>query len=151
MARTIKILNVDPAADAGGCGTSPQLLSQDFAAGIDTDIFEADTLELGGERFWEAFWRTQHTYGGVSEGQGLAEIFAALEDRVLDKLVQDVTRLQSEASAMSDEEKDDVLGMVMFLLTLERADPDYNPFEVEGFDGALSRFLSSAKARQQRG
>lgn len=169
MSRTIKILNVESSSDAGGCGSSTLPSSPAYAAGIDTDIFEADTLAMGGERFWEAFWRTQHTYGGVSEGQSLAEIFSRLEEPVLEKLASDMARLCLEAglrlevsasastvnaaaatSALGDEEKDDVLGMVMFLLTIERADPAYSPFEIEGYEGALARFAAAVGAEQQR-
>lgn len=153
MTRTIKIVSAEDAASPSGCGSrdkdnTPQ--REKFAAGIDTDIFEADTQELGGERFWESFWKTQHVYGGVHEGQSLAGIFGALGDDVFEKLRTDVERLHTNDAAMSDADKDDVFGMVMFLLGMERGDVQYNPLEQEGYAGALGRFAAAVAAEARR-
>lgn len=147
MTRTIKIISVEDTANTAntaGCGSGEGRRQQEkLAAGIDTDIFEADSLEAGGERFWEAYWKTQHVYGGVHEGQTLAEIFAGLDDAVFGKLREDIERIRVDHAGMGDAEKDDVFGMVMFLLGMERGDPLYNPLEHEGYEGAMARFAAA--------
>ncbi len=155
MARTIKIVSVeDAAASPSGCGSegsqSSQAQTQKFAAGIDTDIFEADLPEVGGERFWEAFWRTQHTYGGLSEGQALADVLKLLDDVVFAKLHEDIQRVVSDASALPEEDTNDILGMVSFLLCMERADPHYEPFDGGGYAEAIGRFSAVVDAETQR-
>lgn len=154
MTRTIKIVSVEDAASPSGCGSpGAEPRARTLAAGIDTDIFEADSLELGGERFWESFWKTQHVYGGVQEGQALSSVFAGLDDAAFDKLREDVERIRVDHAAMADAEKDDILGMVMFLLSMERGDVTYNPLEHEGYDGAMARFATAVgeEARRRQG
>ena len=158
--RAIKIIQVEELhrpASSGGCGSghagssARPASAQQFAAGIDTDIFEADDLSLEGERLWESFWKTRHTYGAVHEGQTLAEIFSALDMQSLDKIQHDVSRLCSAPEQMSDAERDDVLGMVLFLLSLEQGQPDYNALEAEGYAAAMARFSQAvAKAVERR-
>lgn len=124
--------------------------SKKFAAGIDTDIFEADSLELGGERFWESYWTTQHTYGAIVEGQSLSAILAMQPGELLDKLAADVSQIRQDHGKMSDSDKDDVLGMMMFLLSLERAEPGYNPFQEQGVERVLAGFAEAVAAERQR-
>lgn len=126
--------------------------SKRLVAGIDTGIFEGDSHELGGERFWEAYWSTQHTYGAISEGQSLAAMLAAQPDRLIDKLHADVSQLRQHPKTMRDDDKNDVLGMMMFLFSLERRTPGYNPFQELGVDRVLDDFSAAVSVeRQQRG
>ncbi|MBP9714056.1 MAG: hypothetical protein KBD60_10255 [Sterolibacterium sp.] len=149
--RTIRIVNADEVTPSAGCGSaSAELPGKSLAAGIDTDIFEADIQELGGERFWEAYWKTQLTYGGVSEGQPLAIIFAGLPSEVFDKLGADVERLRVDHLKMHDDEKDDVFGMIIFLLGVERGDAAYDPIEHEGYEGAMARFVQALSQEMHR-
>lgn len=153
MATIIKINPQHEQTPASGhdSGHDSSVWSKKFAAGIDTDIFEADNLEFGGERFWESYWTTQHTYGAVTEGQSLAAMLAAQPDELLAKLQDDVSQLRGDHSKMSDSDKDDVLGMMMFLLSLERAQPGYNPFQALGMEQVLAGFAEAvASARQRR-
>lgn len=124
--------------------------SKRLVAGIDTGIFEGDSHELGGERFWEAYWSTQHTYGAIVEGQSLAVMLAAQPDRLLDKLHADVSRLRQDPDTVRDDDKNDVLGMMMFLLSLERGEPGYNPFQDRGVEPVLSDFADTVVAERQR-
>lgn len=154
MTRTIKIISVEDAASPAGYGSGEgQSQHKKLAAGIDTDIFEADSLEAGGERFWEAFWKTQHVYGGVHEGQSLGSIFASLDDAVFGKLREDIERIRVDHAGMADAERDDVFGMVMFLLGMERGDVAYNPLEHEGYERAMARFAAAVgdEARRRGG
>lgn len=129
---------------------TPQSASQTLGAGIDTDIFEADSLALGGERFWEAFWRTQHAYGGVHDGQPLAAMLAMLPLEVFSKLQADIARLRTDYEQMDDAERDDVFGMVMFLLSIENGDPQYIPLEHEDYDTLMTRFSAVVDAEAAR-
>lgn len=150
--RTIKIASVGE--DSSSCGTGQNAASQAadsrFSAGIDTDIFEADIQELGGERFWEAYWKTQLAYGGVSEGQPLAAIFSSQADEVFDKLCEDATRLQAHHLRMHEDEKNDIFGMIIFLLGVERGDASYDPIEHEGYEGAMMRFMQAMSLERER-
>ena len=159
MTRRIKIVSVGD--EPSSCGTEKKGSGSSFAseiepapsfmaAGIDTDIFEADIQELGGERFWEAYWKPQLTYGGVSEGQSLAAIFAGLADEVFGKLREDVTRLQAHHLRMHEDEKNDIFGMIIFLLGVERGDASYDPIEHEGYEGAMTRFMQAMNLEAQR-
>jgi hypothetical protein len=151
MTRTIKIVSVDENASTAGCGGAEQAASeQRSAAGIDTDIFEADSLGLGGERFWEAFWRTQLTYGGVSAGQSLALIFANLPDEIFSKLREDIERLHVDHLNMPDAEKDDIFGMLIFLTGMERGDPAYDPIEREGYESTMARLALAISQEVRR-
>lgn len=136
MAREIKLVSIGNSS--AHAASTPKL-----AAGIDVDIFEADTLELGGERFWEAFWKTQHTYGGVHEGQPLSAMLAALHADVFRKLQEDVERLRGDYAQMDEAERDDVFGMVMFLLSMAHGDLMHNPLEHEGYEAAMARFAAA--------
>ncbi len=157
MTRTIKIVSVGEEPSSCGTGQNAAIpktagthTGTQFAAGIDTDIFEADIQELGGERFWEAFWKTQLTYGGVSEGQPLSAIFSGLAGEVFDKLCEDVTRLQGQHLRMHDDEKNDIFGMVIFLLGVERGDASYDPIEHEGYEGTMARFMQAMNLEMER-
>lgn len=143
MARVIKLVSTDD-------GSPHAESAQKLAAGIDVDIFEADTQELGGERFWEAFWKTQHTYGGVHEGQPLAAILATLHADLFQKLRDDVERLRNDDAQMDDAERDDVFGMVMFLLSVVQGDPMYDPIEHEGYEAAMARFVAAVSDEAAR-
>ncbi|SMB27544.1 protein of unknown function [Sterolibacterium denitrificans] len=143
MARVIKLVSTDD-------GTPQAESTQKLAAGIDVDIFEADIQELGGERFWEAFWKTQHTYGGVHEGQPLAAIFATLHADLFHKLQDDVERLRNDDAQMDEAERDDVFGMVMFLLSVAHGDPMYDPIEHEGYEAAMARFAAAVSDEAAR-
>ena len=146
MAREIKFLDTSH--------HQSQAASQTLGAGIDTDIFEADSLELGGERFWEAFWKTQHKYGGVHEGQSLAAILAGLYPEAFDKLQEDVARLRTDHEQMDEAERDDVFGMMMFLLSIEQGDLMYNPLEHASYDELMTRFVAvvaAEAAKRQEG
>lgn len=138
----IKIVSV-PGAEAPAA-------AQPFAAGIDTNIFEADSQALDGERFWEAYWQTQHTYGGISEGQPLAAVLGALDAALFDKLQGDVRRLAAGDDTLPEAEGNDILGMVIFLLCMERADPSYNPLAEEGYEKLMMRFVAAVDAESAR-
>lgn len=148
MAHPKKLIMVDTEAHA--IFQRAQSASQTLGAGIDTDIFEADNLEFGGERFWEAYWRTQHTYGGVHEGQSLATILAGLDARAWDKLSTDFIRLRDDHEQMPDDDKNDVFGMVIFLLSMESGDQAHDPLETLGFDGVMQHFSAAIAAESQR-
>ncbi len=140
------------AFDAGTHGADEQgrkILKPDLAAGIDLDIYEADDLGLDGERFWESFWRTQHVYGGVVEGQPLADLFRSLDDAIVEKLHHDLARLEGNL-VKDDAEKNDILGMVIFLLCIEKGDPQYDPIEQQGYEASLTYFSSLARDEFQR-
>ena len=157
MTRTIKIVSVGDESSSCGTGQNTAVPKKagthaetQFAAGIDTDIFEADIQELGGERFWEAFWKTQLTYGGVSEGQSLSAIFSGMAGEVFDKLCEDVTRLQGQHLRLHEDEKNDIFGMIIFLLGVERGDPFYDPIEHEGYEGTMARFMQAMSFEMER-
>lgn len=150
MLPTIKIIPQRTDASAAASGHEAGTGSKKLVAGIDTGIFEGDSHELGGERFWEAYWSTQHTYGAIVEGQSLAVMLAAQPDRLLDKLHADVSRLRQDPDTVRDDDKNDVLGMMMFLLSLERGEPGYNPFQDRGVEPVLSDFADTVVAERQR-
>lgn len=132
-------------------GEAPQAGSGgSFAAGIDTDIFEADSLALEGERFWEAFWQTQHAYGGVSEGQALVDVLRSLDEAILAKMHHDVQRVVADLAVVPDDEANDILGMMSFLLCMERGDPRFDPFGGENGGEAMTRFVDLVAAERQR-
>lgn len=141
MAREIIFIQTD---------VEKQPASQTLGAGIDADIFEADSLALGGERFWEAFWKTQHKYGGVHEGQSLAVILANLFQEAFDKLQTDIERLQRDHAQMDEAERDDIFGMVMFLLSIEQGDLMYNPLEDADYASLMARFSAVVAAEAQK-
>lgn len=141
MAREIIFIQTD---------VEKQPASQTLGAGIDADIFEADSLALGGERFWEAFWKTQHKYGGVHEGQSLAVILANLFQEAFDKLQTDIERLQRDHVQMDEAERDDIFGMVMFLLSIEQGDLMYNPLEDADYASLMARFSAVVAAEAQK-
>ncbi|MBV2235203.1 MAG: hypothetical protein KUL75_06605 [Sterolibacterium sp.] len=141
MAREIIFIQTD---------VEKQPASQTLGAGIDADIFEADSLALGGERFWEAFWKTQHKYGGVHEGQSLAVILANLFQDAFDKLQTDIERLQRDHVQMDEAERDDIFGMVMFLLSIEQGDLMYNPLEDADYASLMARFSAVVAAEAQK-
>lgn len=121
-----------------------------MAAGIDTDIFEADDMSLENERFWESFWQTQHTYGGIHEGQSLESMLGALDERLFDKLRQDIHLIGNPPPDIDDEVINDIWGMVIFLLCIEKDDAQYDPIQEAGLDGTLARFASKVEEIQQR-
>ena len=145
MKQVIKIISLSDAAKPDQPEKDP-----DLGAAIDLDIFNADKSGLDGERFWEAYWRTQHVYGSISEGQPLGKVFSALSEPVFEKLQHDVTRLADSHAQMADEETNDIFGMIVFLLTMEKADPEYNPIEQEGYEAALAYFSSLVRDEAQR-
>lgn len=147
-----KIIDIVVSSDAGipgAEGPDRQNDKSDVAAAIDLDIYEADDLGLDGERFWEAYWRTQHVYGGVSEGQPLRILFRSLGNAIFEKLHDDLTRFADDLVKLDDAEKNDILGMVIFLLCIEKGDPQYDPMEQEGFEASLSYFSSLVKDEYQ--
>lgn len=140
-----KIINIIASSDAGSHGAAEQIQNinkPDLAAAIDLDIYNADDASLDGERFWEAYWRTQHVYGGLVEGQPLSVLFRSLDQTILEKLHYDLTRVCSNSVKLDDAEKNDIVGMVIFLLCIEKGDPQYDPIEHEGYESSLSRFSS---------
>jgi len=140
-----QIINIIPSSDADSHGADEQRRKNDksdLAAAIDLDIYEADDRSLDGERFWEAFWRTQHVYGGIAEGQPLKVLFRSLDKVIFEKLHHDLTRLCNNPAELDDAEKNDILGMVIFLLCLEKGDPQYDPMEQQGYEPSLSYFLA---------
>ncbi len=145
--KTINIvpLEMNPQGNAG----QPQKPT-DLAASIDLDIFNADDASLEGERFWEAFWRTQHVYGGVAPGQSLATIFKSLDPVIIDKLQAELQRFIDQPEQFDEGGKNDILGMIYFLLSIEKGDADYNPFEQEGYDASLAYFRQAVHNEQQR-
>jgi len=112
-----RIINIVTSSDAGISGADEQNQQNskpDNAASIDLDIYNADGMELGGERFWEAFWRTQHVYGGIFEGQPLNILFRSLDKTIFEKLHDDLMRFCNHPDKLDDAEKNDILGMVIF-------------------------------------
>ncbi|MBP9218898.1 MAG: hypothetical protein KBD39_03045 [Sterolibacterium sp.] len=148
MKKTIRIATQETAGDSAGCGSAPA--AAQFSAGIDTDIFEADSLALGGERFWEAFWRTQHIYGGLAEGRPLTQVLAGLGEDVLAKFHEDVLRAARAAEQLPEEEANDIFGMVRFLLSMEHADPEFDPFTAEPYQEVMLRLAALADSELTR-
>lgn len=148
MAHPKKLIMVDTEAHA--IFQRAQSPSQTLGAGIDTDIFEADSLEFGGERFWEAYWRTQLTYGGVHEGQSLSTILAGLDTIAWDKLSADFVRLRDDHEHMPEDDRNDVFGMVLFLLSMEAGNHEHDALEEKGFDGVMQHFSAAIDAETQR-
>ena len=50
---------------------------------------------------------------------------------------------------LDDAEKNDILGMVIFLLCIEKGDPQYDPIEQEGYESSLSYFSSLVRNEYQ--
>ena len=148
MKKVIDIVAFD-AASHGADAQTPKIAKADLAAAIDLDIYEADDIGLDGERFWEAFWRTQHVYGGVVEGQPLDVLFRSLDDAIIDKMHDDITRL-GDNLVTDDGEKNYILGMVIFLLCIEKADPQYDPIGEQGYEASLAYFASLVDAEYRR-
>lgn len=147
-----QIIKIAPSSDAGTHGSDKQRRKNDksdMAAAIDLDIYEADDLGLDGERFWEAFWRTQHVYGGITEGQPLKAVFRSLDKAIIEKLHHDLTRLCNNPAELDDAEKNDILGMVIFLLCMEKGDPQYDPMEQQGYEPSLSYFSALVRDELQ--
>ena len=148
-----RIINITPQSSTAGHGADDwhhQPAQTKSAAGIDTEIFNADPLGLDGERFWEAYWRTQHTYGGLHEGKPLEAVFRSLDNAIFEKLCCDIERISSDLSKMDEAEQNDILGMVVFLLGMEMNDQDYNPAEHDGYEAALAHFSSIMRDESQR-
>ncbi|HQW21158.1 MAG TPA: hypothetical protein PLI90_10880 [Rhodocyclaceae bacterium] len=148
-----RIINITPQSSTAGHGADDwhhQPAQTKSAAGIDTEIFNADPLGLDGERFWEAYWRTQHIYGGLHEGKPLEAVFSSLDNAIFEKLCHDIERVSSNLVKIDEAEQNDILGMVVFLLGMEKNDPDYNPAEHDGYEAALAHFSSLMHDESQR-
>ena len=145
MKQVINIIAVDTASPG-----SAEQKKADLAAAIDLDIFEADGANPEGERFWESFWRTQLVYGGISEGQALDKVFQTLDSTIFEKLHQDLTSLRDRPTELDEAETNDILGMMVFLLCIERADPQYDPIEQDGYEASLSHFTALVTDEHRR-
>lgn len=148
-------INMPEASTSANSGCSSGKVSAQsqqiaMAAGIDTDIFEADELGLEAERFWEAFWRTQHVYGGIAAGQSLSHILKALDAPIFEKLYQELQQYCNSPEQLDHTAQNDILGMLVFLLCIEKGDSEYDPIAQEGYEAALTYFCRQVDAEKQR-
>jgi len=148
MKQIINIVAFDPGSHGAG-EQGQQNNKSDIGASIDLDIYNADSMGLDGERFWEAFWRTQHVYGGITEGQPLNILLRSLDNTIFEKLRYDLMRFCNDPVKLDDVEKNDIFGMVIFLLCIEKGDPQYDPIEQEGYESSLSYFSSLVRDEYQ--